>query len=74
MRADGSNIRVPDVLPARDLFSLSLQPDRLTTFPIKRVSVDASGPVPKVTAEVDQVNDLMSQLTARLQLKTDLIV
>lgn len=66
MRADGSNFRIPDVLPARTLFELDADPDRRTTFPIKRVRVDASGPAPRATAELDQSNDLLAVLQARL--------
>lgn len=68
MRADGSNIRVPDVLPSKDALSLSSAPDRRTTFPIKRVSVDCSGQMPIVSVDVDQTPDEMSALQARLGL------
>lgn len=75
LRADGSNIRVPDVLPSSDAVSLSsaAAPDRRTTFPIKRVSVDAAGNVPKVTVEVDQSNDLLSVLQARMGLASAIL-
>jgi hypothetical protein len=66
MRADGSNIRIPDVLPSRELLALSREPDRRSTFPIKRVSVDCSGAVPQVSVSVDQAVDVMSQLQAQL--------
>jgi hypothetical protein len=66
MRADGANIRVPDVLPSRELLSLSREPDRRSTFPIKRVHVDCSGAVPRVSVSVDQAVDVMSQLQAQL--------
>jgi hypothetical protein len=68
MRADGANLRLPDVLPSKDALSLSAAPDRRTTFPIKRVSVEASGQTPKVTVDVDQANDRLSVLQARLAL------
>lgn len=65
MKADGSNIRLPDCLPARDVFSLTNSPDRKTTFPIRRVEVDAGGSFPKVTVEVDQALDAVSVAQAR---------
>jgi hypothetical protein len=73
MRADGSAFRIPDVLPSPSLFALDSTPDRRTTFPIKRVSVDAaSKAVPVVTVEVDQVNDAITALQARLAQNGDL--
>ena len=68
LRADGSNIRIPDVLPAETLFALDDTPDRRTTFPIRRVEVDASGEIPVVSVELDQANDDMTTLQARLAL------
>lgn len=66
MRADGSAFRVPDILPASSLFALDSSPNRRTTFPIKRIGVDATQPRPKVTVEVDQANDAISAMEARL--------
>jgi hypothetical protein len=68
LRADGSNIRIPDILPTNTLFELSAAPDRRTTFPIKRVNVDASGPQIMASIELDQANDLLSVLQSRLDL------
>lgn len=68
LRADGSNLRVPDVLPSTTLFELDSDPDRRTTFPIKRVEVDASGALPRVTCELDQSSDALSALQAQLAL------
>lgn len=65
LRADGSNMRIPDVLPAETTFSLDSTPDRRTTFPIKRVNVDASGDVPRVNVEFDQANDSLAMLLAQ---------
>jgi hypothetical protein len=73
MRADGSNIRVPDVLPSRDVFDLSGEADRRTTFPIKRVQVDCSGANPKVRVEVDQSDDRLSVLQARLSTQAQIL-
>jgi hypothetical protein len=73
MRADGSAIRLIDVLPTSQLLSLTTAPDRRTTFPIKEVVVDASNMAePKVTINVDQVNEAMSALQARVSLDTNL--
>jgi hypothetical protein len=67
MRADGSAFRIPDILPASSLFALDTSPNRRTTFPIKRIAVDASSKaVPVVTVEVDQTNDAISALQAQL--------
>lgn len=66
LRADGSNLRIPDVLPTTAIFDASSAPDRRTTFPIKRVTVDASGPTATATLDLDQASDLLSALTARL--------
>ncbi|HEY0391023.1 MAG TPA: hypothetical protein VGC63_04875 [Solirubrobacterales bacterium] len=67
MRADGSAFRIPDVLPSPSLFALDSTPDRRTTFPIKRIAVDAaSKSVPVTTVEVDQTNDAISTLETRL--------
>lgn len=68
LRADGSNISIPDVLPTSELLTLDAAPDKRQLFPIKRVSIDASGPVPKATVEVDQNRDLLSLLQAQLGL------
>jgi hypothetical protein len=68
IRADGSNIKLRDILPAVSLLGLSSAPDRRSTFPIKRVSVDASNQVPTVSVEVDQTFDALSILQARLAL------
>lgn len=72
-RADGSNARLPDILPASTLFALDATPDRRTTFPIKRVQVDCSGVVPVANVEVDQTDDSLSVLQARSDLSTSLI-
>lgn len=70
MRADGSNLRVPDVLPTQTLFALDSSPDRRTMFPIKRVSVDlSSGAVPQAQVDLDQASDALSALGARLALE-----
>jgi hypothetical protein len=73
MRADGSNVRIPDILPAATLFALDSSPDLRTTFPIKRVSIDASGEVPAASVEVDQADDSLSVLQSRSDLATSLI-
>ncbi len=73
MRADGSNLRVPDVLPSTTLFELSADPDRRTTFPVQRVEVDASGEVPKASVELDQAHDVMAALAAQLEQATELV-
>jgi len=73
MRADGANFRLPDILPTQTLFALDSSPDRRTTFPIKRVDVDASGEVPSVSVELDQTNSLLSVLQARLALAAETI-
>lgn len=65
MRADGSNIQVRDILPSTTALALDSTPDRRTTFPMKRVSVDCSGAVPSVTVDLDQSNDRLTQLQAR---------
>lgn len=66
MRADGSNIQVRDILPSTTALALDSTPDRRSTFPIKRVSVDCSGAVPVTTVDLDQSNDRLTQLQARL--------
>lgn len=69
MRADGSAVRLPDILPSTTLFALDATPDRRTTFPIKRVEVDASDQaMPRVTVDVDQVNEAITALQNRLDL------
>lgn len=73
LRADGSNIRIPDVLPSVSLFEVSSAPDRRTTFPIKRVEVDCSGAVPSVNAELDQGMDALDALGARFEQDAELV-
>ncbi len=68
MRADGSNLFVPDAFADRDALALNQPADRRSIFPIKRITVDCSGDKPTVTAELDQTHDLLSILLARLQL------
>jgi hypothetical protein len=69
MRADGSMIRIPDVLPSSTLFALDGTPDKRTTFPIKRVRADLSGAYPRASVDVDQGADgLIEALQARLDL------
>lgn len=72
IRADGSNLRLPDILPSETLFELSTTPDRRTTFPIHRVEVDASGDQVQVNVDLDQTNDVLSSLQARLELSAQL--
>lgn len=66
MRADGSNIKVWDVLPYTDAISLA-EVDSRTVFPVERVSVDASSWPPSVTVDLDQASDRISVLQARLE-------
>lgn len=66
MRADGSNIQIRDILPSTTALALDSTPDRRSTFPVKRVSVDCSGAVPVTTVDLDQSNDRLTQLQARL--------
>jgi hypothetical protein len=66
MKADGSNIQIRDILPSTTALALDNTPDRRSTFPIKRVSVDCSGDVPAVTVDLDQTHDRLTQLQARL--------
>lgn len=73
MRADGSNIRVPDVLPSSSALALTTAPDRRTTFPIKRIEVDASGPTPEATVSVDQTDDRFAVLQARMNLAAQIL-
>jgi hypothetical protein len=74
MRADGSAIKMPDILPFQTLFTLDSTPDRRTIFPIKRVSVDCSERArPVVSIDVDQTNDALSAMQARLGLFTSLL-
>lgn len=63
MRADGSLLRVEDLLPVTELYDLSDL--RQTLLPMKRVEVDASGEFPVTSVSVDQGNDTLSVLTAR---------
>lgn len=72
MRANGSNVRIPDILPSTTALSLDSTPDRRTTFPIKRVEVDCSGGEPAAAVELDQANDLLSVLQARMGLAQEL--
>lgn len=72
LRADGSNLRIPDVFPAISLTDTS-GPDRRTTFPIRRVEIDAGGEAPRVTVELDQTSDLLSALQARLGQAAELV-
>lgn len=74
MRADGSNIRIPDILPAQTAFAISSVPDRRTTFPIQRVTVDCSGDVPRTNVDFDQASDALSILLAQQQLATQVAV
>lgn len=71
LRADGSNLRIPDILPTSTLFDLDAAPDRRTTFPIRRVTVDAGGEKVSATVELDQSNDLLDVLQARLGLAAE---
>lgn len=66
MKADGSNLQVPDILPSNTMLALDDSPDRRTTFPIKRVAHDAGGDVVSTTVELDQSNDSLTQLQNRL--------
>ncbi len=72
IRADGSNLRVPDILPSSTALALDRTPDRRTTFPVKRVEVDASGARPQARVDLDQANDALSILQARLGLSQQL--
>lgn len=74
MRADGANLAIPDILPSTSLMGLDDTADRRTTFPIKRIQVDAAGPVPKTTVELDQTNDVLSLLQARLTAGADRVL
>lgn len=73
LRADGSNLRIPDILPSTSAFALDDTPDRRTTFPIKRVEIDCAGEVPQARVEVDQANDTLSILQAREDLESALV-
>jgi hypothetical protein len=73
MRADGSNIRIIDVLSSPALIALDNQPDRRSVFPIKHVDVDASGDVITATIDLDQGNTLLSTLQARLALDDSVV-
>jgi len=73
MRADGSNLRISDILPAETAFSLDTTPDRRTTFPIKRVSVDCSGDTPRTTVELDQSTEALSTLLAQEAAQAELV-
>lgn len=68
MRADGSNLKLADVLPTQTLLALDSTPDRRATFPMKRVEVDLSGAVPVARVELDQASDALAALEARLAL------
>lgn len=65
MRADGSNVKIPNALTKGEAFSLE-RVDRRTVFPIQRVSVDASGAIPRVNVDLDQTADQLSVLQAQL--------
>lgn len=73
LRADGSNLRIPDILPTSTLFDIDAEPDRRTTFPIRRVTVDASGQKVSASVELDQASDLLDVLQARLGLAAEVI-
>lgn len=64
IRADGSLIRVEDLLPISEVYDLADL--RQTLLPIKRVEVDASGPTPQTSISVDQTQDAISVLQARM--------
>jgi hypothetical protein len=66
IRADGSNLRIPDVLPTTTLFDLDTTPDKRTTFPIKRVNVSVGDTV-EASLELDQNSEMLSVLQARLE-------
>lgn len=69
MRADGSNIKVADVLPTTSLFALDQTPDRRATFPLKRVEVSlAGGAAPVARCDVDQASDALAALQAQLSI------
>lgn len=72
-RADGSNLRIPDILPSTTALALDSTPDKRTTFPVKRVEIDCSGSVPAATVELDQANDTLSILQARTELSQSLL-
>jgi hypothetical protein len=73
MRADGSAFQVQGILPASSVFALDQTPNRRTTFPIKRVSVDASSKAnPVASVEVDQSADAIAALQARLAQNAEL--
>jgi hypothetical protein len=74
LRADGSNIRIPDILPAETAFSLDSTPDRRTTFPIQRVTVDLSGDYPKTNVSFDQASEALSILLAQQTLQAQIAV
>lgn len=71
LRANGSNMRIVDALPAADLVSLDTDLDRRSTFPIKRVEIDSAGAVTKARIEFDQSADSLSVLLSRLGLAAD---
>jgi hypothetical protein len=73
LRADGANIRIPDILPAETAFALDATPDRRTTFPVKRVTVDCSGDSPKTIVEFDQSTDSLATLMAQQSAEAALI-
>lgn len=68
VRADGSNLRLPDVLPSATLFELDRDPERRTSFPIRRVEVTVGATV-AAAIDVDQGSDWLSALQARLALR-----
>lgn len=65
MRADGSNVQVPDALPNGEAVGLR-RVDKRVLFPIQRVNVDASQNPPQVSVDLDQTSDRLSVLQARL--------
>ena len=69
IRANGANIRVEDLLPITEVYDLADL--RQTLLPIKRVEVDCSGPAPRTSVAVDQTQDALSVLQARLGTATD---
>lgn len=73
LRADGSNVRIGNILPSTDALALDSSPDRRTTFPVKRIEVNCSGEVPVAQVEIDQTNDTLSILQARQGLESALI-
>jgi len=68
LRADGSNIKITDILGGYNKSLIeSNHVDYQTIFPIKRVVVSVKEGEPEVTIEVDQTNDSLTALQARLE-------